>query len=130
MSGIEITDELVAYVQRYGPRCRDCADEQGFCPSTGIGCGESDKAVRWVLGALNYGVSHGFISLSATPKDRVEMERALRLALPIIEADHAQAKEMCDADWEGMSHEALVAVRTALSTQSPGVGNREEADGR
>lgn len=60
---VPITGEVIRYVQRYQGRngCRDCADEAGFCPSTGIGCGESDKAIRFVLEAVNYGVSHGYL---------------------------------------------------------------------
>lgn len=58
-------DETIRYVQRYGGRCRDCADEDGICPKSGMPCGGSDKAIRFVLGALSYGISNRF--LSATP---------------------------------------------------------------
>lgn len=56
------TKEIVSYVARYGGICRDCADENGICPRNGIACGDSEKAIRHVIGALNYGFKHGFIS--------------------------------------------------------------------
>lgn len=43
-----------------------------------------------------------------------EMEEALRLCLPIVEADLAEAIEHCDADWEGMSRTAVDAARAAV----------------
>lgn len=59
----EFTDaEHVAYIQRYGGNCRDCADNDGVCPNSGMPCAESGKAIRHVLDALAYGVKHGFIS--------------------------------------------------------------------
>lgn len=53
-------DELVEYLLHFGGRCRDCADENGVCPQTGIGCGERKKAIEYLLGALEYGTKHGF----------------------------------------------------------------------
>lgn len=55
-------EDLIDFVLQYGGRCRDCADEAGFCPQTGIGCGQRRKAVEFVLGAIEYGVKHGFVS--------------------------------------------------------------------
>lgn len=55
------TSEHVEYVKRYGGLCRDCADEDGVCPTSGLPCGESDKAIKHVLGAIEYGVNKGFI---------------------------------------------------------------------
>lgn len=53
-------DELIDFLVNYGGRCRDCADEDGFCPQTGIGCGQRRKAVEFILGAIDYGTKHGF----------------------------------------------------------------------
>lgn len=53
-------EALVAYALRHGPRCRDCADEAGVCPYTGIGCGERKKAAEWIVDALIYGAQHGY----------------------------------------------------------------------
>ena len=53
-------DELLHFLIRYGGNCRDCADENGFCPRTGIGCGERRKACEFILGALEYGTEHNF----------------------------------------------------------------------
>jgi len=69
---VSITDELIRCIQAYGGRCRDCADEDGSCPTTGIACGESEKAIRWVLGALNYGASRGYISALRSASSRHE----------------------------------------------------------
>lgn len=51
---------LIDFLINYGGHCRDCADEDGFCPRTGIGCGQRRKAVEFILGAINYGAKHGF----------------------------------------------------------------------
>lgn len=48
---------------------------------------------------------------------------ALRLAQPIVEADYHAARDMADADWEGMSFTALEAVNEALARQH---GAREQ----
>jgi hypothetical protein len=61
-SSMAFTEEHAGYIKRYGGRCRDCADENGVCPSSGLPCGGADKAIRHVLGALAYGVNHGFVS--------------------------------------------------------------------
>lgn len=62
---IRVTDEIVDYIARYGGACRDCADEDGVCPHSGLPCADRDKAIRHVLSALNYGIVHGFISTHA-----------------------------------------------------------------
>ena len=64
----------IDYIDRYGGFCRDCADEDGVCPSSGLPCGGSKKAIRHVLTALAYGVNHGYIPVilcaaPTTPKD-------------------------------------------------------------
>lgn len=59
---IEVTNEVVSYIARYGGRCRDCADEDGICPTSGLPCEGYIKAIRHVLEALNYGVANGYIS--------------------------------------------------------------------
>lgn len=54
-------DKLIQYVLRYGGRCRDCGDEDGVCPSSGLPCGGGEKAVGFVVDALNFGLNHGYI---------------------------------------------------------------------
>lgn len=56
-------DEAVEYVSRWGGRCRDCADENGSCPSSGLPCepDDADKIIRHVLTALHYGIRHGYL---------------------------------------------------------------------
>ena len=58
----EITDEIVDFIARWGGRCRDCADENGVCHSSGLPCGESKKAIRHVLTAYFYGLENGYLS--------------------------------------------------------------------
>lgn len=62
--GIEASDEVINYVARYGGMCRDCADEDGVCPNSGLPCRGSDKAIRHVINALNYGFWHGYLKQS------------------------------------------------------------------
>lgn len=51
----------VDYVLQYGGRCRDCADENGVCPGSGLPCGGQRKAVTHVVQALRYGLQHGYL---------------------------------------------------------------------
>jgi hypothetical protein len=53
-------DQLIEYLMRYGGRCRDCADNHGVCPLTGIGCGESRRAAEHFVKAMEYATKHGF----------------------------------------------------------------------
>jgi len=61
MSAPAIPRDVVNYVARYGGRCRDCADENGVCPQSGLPCGGAEKAIRHVLSAYQYGIDNGFI---------------------------------------------------------------------
>lgn len=54
--------DVVGYVERWGGACRDCADESGVCPGTGLPCGGQRKAIEYVIRALQYGVKHGYIT--------------------------------------------------------------------
>jgi hypothetical protein len=47
----------------HGPMCRDCADEDGICPSTHLPCEDAEKAIRYVVERINYGLANGFITL-------------------------------------------------------------------
>lgn len=55
--------DLIDYALQYGGRCRDCADADGVCPSSGMPCDptEARKAASHVLKAWQYGTQHGFI---------------------------------------------------------------------
>lgn len=73
---IPLDDKVVSYILRYGGRCRDCADQNGICPGSGLPCDGAEKAVRHVISAYNYGVEHGFLSrhsVSPPPGDAVEI---------------------------------------------------------
>lgn len=68
---IPVTQEVIDYISRYGGFCRDCADERGICPQSGLPCDDRTKAIRHVLKAFNYGVKHGFLNEQDAPaKDR------------------------------------------------------------
>lgn len=58
----------VDYVSRYGGMCRDCADEDGICPTSGLPCAgaERQKAIRHVIEAVNYGLKHGYLQPSGS----------------------------------------------------------------
>jgi hypothetical protein len=64
--------EIASYVARYGGNCRDCADENGICPSSGMPC-DSRKAISHVLTALDYGLKHGYIT-AALPAPKQAQE--------------------------------------------------------
>lgn len=59
--------EIVSYVARYGGMCRDCADENGICPNSGLACA-SNKGIEHVLSALDYGLKHGYIAAAPQRK--------------------------------------------------------------
>lgn len=59
------SDDVVRYIARYGGMCRACADEDGICPTSGLPCENTDKAIRSVLEALSYGLKHGHVILPA-----------------------------------------------------------------
>jgi hypothetical protein len=91
---LAFTAAHVEYIQMYGGRCRDCADNDGVCPSSGLPCGGSEKAIRRVLDALAYGVNHGYITLAASePKpqeerasEAVRLRCLLQSCRPFVEA--------------------------------------------
>lgn len=60
---VSFTDEHVQFIQRFGGKCRDCADESGVCPNTGFPCGAKRQAIESVLRALEYGFEYGHIGL-------------------------------------------------------------------
>jgi hypothetical protein len=53
----------IEYAMHYGPRCRDCADENGVCPSSGMPCDPSvaRAVVGHVLKAWDYGIRNGYM---------------------------------------------------------------------
>jgi hypothetical protein len=61
-------DATVEYIAQYGATCRDCADNNDVCPTSGLPCGGRKKAIRWVLRALNYGLKHGFLTAAPAPE--------------------------------------------------------------
>lgn len=64
---VSFTAEHVAYINRYGGRCRDCADEGGICPNRGLPCADAPKAIQFVLEALAYGINNGYINARVHP---------------------------------------------------------------
>ncbi|MEK1908196.1 MAG: hypothetical protein AAAB13_20680 [Pseudomonas sp.] len=58
-----IDEEIVGYVSRYGGMCRDCADEFGVCPHSGVPCDTDQRraVIRKTIEALRYGIKHNFI---------------------------------------------------------------------
>ena len=97
-----VDDQTVNYVLRYGGMCRDCADQDGICPTSGLPCAGPEKAVRHMLKALRYGIENGF--LPALAAVRVDLEPYDRIAA--LEAErrcivsHATGGR---TDGEGMS---------------------------
>lgn len=75
----EFDHETIDYVLRYGGRCRECADRLGLCHN-GLPCDVDDAktAIRWVLKALNYGISNGFLASPAVAPVAGETERLVR----------------------------------------------------
>lgn len=60
---IHVTEEHADYVLRANGRCRDCADNEGMCPMSGLPC-DPQKArdvVNYVLSTLMYGVNNKMI---------------------------------------------------------------------
>ncbi len=60
---IPVTPDVIRYIIRYGGNCRDCADHDSICPTSGLPCGDSAKAITHVLNAINYGTRHGYLKI-------------------------------------------------------------------
>jgi hypothetical protein len=58
-----LSKKTLDYVISYGGNCRDCADNRGICPKSGLPCADREKAIKWVIDAINYGVGAGYLPL-------------------------------------------------------------------
>lgn len=92
---LPVDDAMVEYIGQYGGRCRDCADEYGVCPSSGLPCDQprNTKAIKHVLHAINYGVAHGYLPDPRASKARstTEVEVAADARCKRLEAQVEQA---------------------------------------
>lgn len=57
--------QTLRYVSQFGGFCRDCADNRGVCPNSGLPCDDRLKAIKWVIDAINYGAEHGFLKVAS-----------------------------------------------------------------
>lgn len=59
---VPATKEVIDFVLQ-GPICRDCAYQDGICPTNGFPCDPTSarKLVRSVLERINYGIANGYI---------------------------------------------------------------------
>lgn len=71
---VKFTEQHIQYIERYNGRCRDCADENGVCPSSGLPCENSKKAVKSVLDALSYGVNNNYLPSLYALKDQDDIQ--------------------------------------------------------
>lgn len=115
--GVEAdSEDAVAFAIQYGPRCRDCADENGVCPATGIGCGDREKAVRFVLGAVAYGIKHRYLPAPRLASEREVWEQAIKAAAAVardwVMSDSGSITPNTDAD-------EVAAAIGALSVSQP-----------
>lgn len=72
---MQMLEQTVEYVLRFGGRCCGCADEDGICPTNGTPCDPAPKkaVIEHTLKAHEYGISHGFIESPFTrPTQEVE----------------------------------------------------------
>lgn len=92
---VKFTAAHVSYIDRYGGRCRDCADEGGVCPNRGLPCADSTKAIRFVLDALAYGINHGYINV---PRTTQPAQVAQGDALPREDFAWMVVQEACETE--------------------------------
>jgi len=59
-------EDAIEYVKPFGGNCRDCADNDGICPTTHLPCVEKDAAIRSVLSAVVYGEKNGYLRTRPT----------------------------------------------------------------
>jgi len=88
-----LPDSVTDYVMQYGGKCRDCADENGCCPSSGLPCepAEAREIIKHVLDAVNYGLAHGYIKSALTappqvPQEVVDKIEAAKVGLAVLNA--------------------------------------------
>ena len=110
---VSAREDLIDFVLQYGGRCRDCADEAGFCPQTGIGCGQRRKAVEFVLGAIEYGVKHGFVSGYTIIRDDEFHKGTVERCIAVAEAERKKHDTGSGFDNQP-AHAAAFAIRSRL----------------
>ena len=134
---VAFTAEHVTYIRRYGGSCRDCADENGVCPNRGLPCADSEKAIRFVLEALAYGINHGYIAAPTTQPDPQLPERdasvpaeqqGLFRKFDVRRVDgsdqpggkhHGCRYFVLDVDHDQHAHDALTAYAAACESSHP-----------
>ena len=117
-------EAAVDYVLRYGGRCRDCADEAGICPHSGLACDPDDagKVIRYVLRAAEYGRANGYLEARCE-----KLAALLSDELNVTDEELLRIRNRC----EGIDGDALIwsrllqkivdavrAARTALKATS------------
>lgn len=104
-------EALIDFLVNYGGRCRDCADENGFCPRTGVGCGQRKQAAIFFVAALEYGSKHGFAggytlysaeTVAALEAERDEARARLKAARATIVAGQGAHDDVVNlvAEWK------------------------------
>jgi hypothetical protein len=111
----ERLNEAVDYVLRYGGNCRDCADESGVCPMSGLPCSGAKKAVRHVVRALAYGIEHGYIT---SPFASPALEEEARVEVKPLVWDGSE--EAADAAQAGYEASIRSTIPTWRCERAPG----------
>jgi hypothetical protein len=120
------TKERIDYVARFGGMCRDCADEGGVCPGSGLPCDAPDKAIRSVMEALRYGYAHGYLALSTPPASQ-EGEGSITSCADTCADRASQLRPETEALPDDYS--ALAAATKELLLQTRwATGNSDELD--
>lgn len=65
---IKFTAAHEDYVVHFTKGCRDCADNNGVCPNSGLPCSGYREAIKTVLKALEYGINNGHAPDPAQPQ--------------------------------------------------------------
>jgi hypothetical protein len=114
---VAFTDEHLAYVNRYGGNCRDCADENGVCPNSGLPCGGREKAIRFVFNALTYGINNGFISSPFATQPAALTSEAEAVAIP--QTLYVEARQCTECGHVGINDDTDVAACNSCDWRGP-----------
>jgi len=109
----------IDFIDDYGPRCRDCADDGPICPTSGVACAGHRTAAEFAVNALNYAWEHGFLTSPVADLEArlaaSEMERTSLLSRIEAMREQAEADEinLDAANARAEKAEAALAEREA-----------------
>jgi|SRR6478609_2552510 len=122
--------ETLEFLVQYGGRCRDCADVGPVCESTGIGCGERRKAMKFALDALAYGVRNGFALQAALTASEPLLAQATKIVGGTEYAPCPTCRQYSHSIGEDQLADAFMHFQSMYSHRGDGIPTQHSFDER